>query len=272
MPDSARRAAERYWLLYTPGWGAAVGAIMLTGVAERWSDAELIPFGLLVMAGAVVGPLVFRIAEDRGKPFHQLAAFRLSVWLVAFSFLLNYFGTKYFYELLHAHYGFQTQVQLNDVPLFLYFVTVAYFATYFALFGRGWSLIQRLPRGPFLVAAALLPFVIAGLESVLNANPFMTGLYCFDDLGHALGFGTLFYGVWFVVVMPFWTRMETSAATRLTIRRALLEACAATMLCVCAAELIKYNVAPHFTDVADGHIGLRDYGDSCLTPPRLGDE
>lgn len=43
----------------------------------------------------------------------------------------NYFWTHYFYHVLQAKYTFPVEIQLNDVPFFLYLVTHGYFAFYF---------------------------------------------------------------------------------------------------------------------------------------------
>ncbi|MCA9523956.1 MAG: hypothetical protein KC609_23465, partial [Myxococcales bacterium] len=189
-----------------------------------------------------------------------------------YSFLMNYFGTAYFYEVLHAHYGFATRWNVNHVPLFLYFVTVAYFATYYALMTLGYRFLARWLRRRsiwlFRVAVGLLPFAIALLESLLNANPFMKSLYCFDDLRFGLWFGTLLYGAWLLMVMPFWIRLEEPEGDR-GLSRALIGALAAAMLCICVAEGIKWRIAPQVTTVRYGHVGLRDYGPGvCLEPRR----
>jgi hypothetical protein len=88
-----KRATERFWLRYTPVWGALAGAVMLSGLADRWTDAQLIPFALVLAAGAALGPLVWRDASERGLPLRQTAAAKLVAAVVALSFLLNYSQT-----------------------------------------------------------------------------------------------------------------------------------------------------------------------------------
>jgi hypothetical protein len=271
--NPGKRAVERFTLFYTPVWGAVLGVVMTTGVAESWGDLELMLLGLALFAGAAVGPFLWPAREDRGLRLHRRYAFKIVLWVTLFSFLANYFGTAYFYEVLHAHYGFATRIHLNDVPLFLYFTTVAYFSTYVVLLNIGWRVGKTLlrPRSRLLFAlfCACLPYVVAGLESALNANPWMGALYCFDDLPFALWFGTLSYGTWLVIVMPFLITLDETPDGSASLRRVASSALASTMLILCANEVLARAVAPHVTHVAVGHVGLRDYGESCLAgPPR----
>lgn len=268
-----KRALERFYLWFTPCWGGVVGLVMLTGLAERWGDLELMLLGLALCGATLFGPLLVGPRDPASRGAVRQATLRIGLGITVFSLLMNYFGTRYFYEVLHAHYGFHTQLNLNHVPLFLYLITVPYFATYFALLNLGWRVVRRTLAGRNrwlrVPAIGLVPFAVALLESVLNANPFMARLYCFDDLSFALWFGTLLYGLWFVMVMPFWLNWCESDDGRPGLKTVLVSALAATMLCVIVGEVLKHAVAPHVTTVRHGQVGLRDYGPrSCLQRPR----
>ena len=107
---------------------------MLAGLADRMGDGALLALGGGLWMALLVAGFVLRAPEDRGRPFHQLYHFKLSVFMAVFAFLGNYFGTRYFYEILDMHYGFRATWNLNDVPLFLYPLTAVYFTTYSVLF------------------------------------------------------------------------------------------------------------------------------------------
>ena len=66
--NPGKRAAERYFLLYTLVWGPIAGLVMLGGWAERWGDVELLLFGGLMGAGAVVAPMLRPAPEERVLP------------------------------------------------------------------------------------------------------------------------------------------------------------------------------------------------------------
>jgi cycloeucalenol cycloisomerase len=275
--NPGKRAAERWVLVYTPVWGAVAGFVMTTGVGVRWSgqpwgDVAFFLLGLLVWAGLVIGGYLLRAPEDAGRPWYRLYHTKLQIWMFVFAFLGNYF-TEYFYEMLHMQYGFQTKWNVNHVPFFLYMLTVAYFSTYATLinvFRR--ATVSCLPPGAprWLRSAAYVPacFVVAGLETVLNANPWMRGLFCYDDLSFMLWFGTLMYGMWFVVTAPLWFWIDELPGEDAPLRSVWITALAGFMLVIIVNEGIRELVAPHFTVVQRGAIGMDNFGSSCLEPKR----
>ncbi len=202
--DPGARAVERAWLLYTPVWGAITGVVMLGGFAEHWGDTPLMLFGVVLALGALVAPWLASpaAAADRASARRHASAMSLATVVLAFG--LNYLQTPYFFDVLHMRYGFRASWTLEHNPLFLYLVTIPYFATYSVLACVAVRFARS--RAPWLGRAvyAVVPFGLALLETVLNANPFMTRLFCYDDLPLMLWFGTLSYGVSFVLALPVW--------------------------------------------------------------------
>jgi len=262
-PPAAKLSVERFWLLFTPVWGAIVGVTMLGRFAERWGDVELMILGVGLGAGAVLPPALFpREPEERAKPLLERTATRLGLTVVFFAFGMNYFTTPFFFDVLHMHYGFGARIVIRDNPVFLYFLTVAYFATYAALLLRALRFARA--RGRFLVA--LVPFVVAGLETALNANPFMKRLFCYDDARLALGFGTLAYGSCFCFTLPIWAKVDEDGE-RAPLARILVWCAAGLMGMLVVFEVLRHGVAPHLTRVEDGAHNLRDFGEGCLEGP-----
>ncbi len=262
----ARRRVERYWLWFTPAWGLGAGVIMLTGLAEGWGDVELMVFGVVMMALAVVPPVAWPHAGERGRPFAERTGVKLVVAVTAVSFLMNYFCTPYFFDVLHMHYGFNTRINIQNNPVFLYFTTVAYFATYCVLLCVAFRWCRQVLRGGWRWLAALVaPMGVAFLETALNANPFMQSLFCFDDPRFMLTFGTVSYGACFVFVLPVWLHIDEDGPTPM--RDIVVRTGGAMMGIVIAFEVLRYAVAPHFTLVVEGANGLRDFATSCLVPP-----
>ncbi len=267
--NPGKRAAQRLYLAYTPIWGAACGAVMLTGLADRWEDVPLLAMGFGLWAVLLAAGFVLRADEDRGRPWYRLYHAKLSAFVAAFAFFGNYFGTRYFYEVLDMHYGFRATWNLNDVPVFLYPLTAVYFTTYSALLDVALrattsSSSSRRVRVGALVACSLL---LAGLETSLNANPSMKSSFCYGNLGFALWFGTLMYGVHFMIAGPCWHRIDERRGDDTRLGEVLASVLAAQMLIMCADEVFSRALAPHLTTVVPGRVGIPGkQGPSCLVP------
>ena len=264
--NPARRAVERYWLGYTVVWGAVAAIVMIGGVAEGWGDVPLMVLGVSFALGALVPPVLRPHESDKELPLHERTAFKLGASIVGFSFLMNYFCTPYFFDVLHMHFGFLTAWNVRNNPFFLYLMTVAYFATYLVLVCGGHRWARRAPRPMRWLAIAAVPFAVAFLETALNANPFMTRLFCFDDMRFMLWFGTLSYGACFLWALPVWTRID-EGSERIPLARVMGWTLAANMAIVVTFEILRHLVAPHVTTVTTGAPGLRDYDTSCLVRP-----
>lgn len=273
--NPAKRAAERWYLLYTPVWGLLAGLVMTTGLGVHWSrhplgDVSFFSFGVSLWLGCLLGGYPFRTPEEEGLRWHQRYHTKFQLWIFVFAFLGNYY-TEYFYEVLHMQYGFETRWNLNDVPFFLYPLTAVYFTTYGTLINmfRRFT-VSKLPASapPWLRRVAYLPacFVVALLETALNANPWMKSLFCYDDMRLMLWFGSLIYGLWFVVASPLWFGIEEEAGSKTSWREIWLSVLAAFMLVIVVNEVIRNWVAPLVTTVERGAVGMNNFGTSCLAP------
>lgn len=269
-PHPAKAAVERYWLLTTPLWSGITGLCMVTGWAETWGDVGCMTYGLLMLAIAWYGPLTLRGAGESSLPVWQTTAFKagLSVTLLAFG--LNYTQTPFFFDVLHMHYGFGATWTIAHNPFFLYLVSVAYFGTYFALCNVSFRWLRRAMPSAGAASWLLAPMAMAFLETALNANPFTTRLFCYDDLPFMLWFGTLSYGAAFVFALPVWIGMDEAPdrprTPTLHVAVGILAACYADLIVL---DVLRYHVAPAFTEVEDRAMNLRDYGDGCLVSPAL---
>ncbi|MCB9663760.1 MAG: hypothetical protein H6732_06590 [Alphaproteobacteria bacterium] len=264
--NPAKAAVERWYLLFTPVWSAVMGLLMVTGAAQAWTDLPLMALGVALAAGAVLPPILWR--ADRSVPWWRSTAARCGLAVTLFAHGLNYTQTPFFFDVLHMHYGFQATWVIDRNPYFLYLVSTAYFATYFALCTATWRLL-RAQRSAALRAGAwvIAPLAMALLETVLNANPFMASLFCYDDLPFMLWFGTLAYGMAFVFVLPAWVALDEDPARPAATWQPVVWTLAALYADLVALDLLQAHVAPWFTTVVPDAPGLRDFGTGCLVPP-----
>ncbi|HJK95647.1 MAG TPA: hypothetical protein RMF84_00405 [Polyangiaceae bacterium LLY-WYZ-14_1] len=265
-----KRRTELVWLAYTPVWGLAAAVVMMGGLANTWGDWELTAFCSALGLGAFVAPVVFRPAEERGLPFWETAGFKMSCCVAGLAVLINYSHSPFFFDVLHMHYGFDTTWNVRQTPIGLYIITIAYFATYavLCLIAFRWlrGRTRRWPLGLRWPAYALAPFGVAFLETLLNANPFMTHLFCYDDIGFALSFGTLAYGTAFCFTLPAWLRIDERPGVSVTLFSIAVSVLAAVYAEMLVLDLLRHFVAPLLTEVETGAMGFRDFAESCLEP------
>lgn len=267
--NPAKRATEKVWLWYTPVWGIAAAVVMMGGLANHWRDLGLTIFCVVLGAGALILPIALR-SEQRDLPWWRTTAFKFGFSVTLFAILINYAHNWFFFDVLHMHYGFNTTINIRQTPIGLYIITIAYFATYAVLclmtFRGVRKLVSGAPKWIQYPAIATAPFAVAFLETALNANPFMTHLFCYDSPALALSFGTVAYGTAFCFALPVWLAIDERPG-----RSAGLFSIAVWVLAaVYAQELVlqglRHSVAPHLTTVEDGAQGFRDFDDSCLVP------
>lgn len=251
-----KAATERYWLAYTPVWSVAAGVVMIGGIAEWWSDLAALAFGMVLAAGAWVGPI--RKGGEAGK--------KLAVSVTLLAFTMNWTATPFFYDVLHMHYAFPVSWTLRNNPIFLYFVTVAYFATYCALCLMAFRWLRGLGAWARPAAWVVAPMAVAFLETVLNANPFIATLFCYDDLPFMLWFGTLAYGLSFVYMLPVWVAIDEKSEKNLPMWAVVVYTFAAMYAYGLTLDLLRYEVAPRVTQVQTDAVGLGYVEGSCLVP------
>jgi hypothetical protein len=248
---------------------------MATGIGKRvsltpWGDPFFLAHAVSLWALLLAGGWIFRAPEDAGKPWWRLYHTKYQAFMFVFAFLGNWWS-EYFYEILHMQYGFRTTWNLNSVPFFLYVMTVTYFTTYGTLINvvRRRTLAALGPSAsPWLRGAAWLPvcFVVAFLESLLNANPSARGLFCYEDMTLVLTYGTFMYGLWFVVSAPFGFPIDEHPGGETPWSQVVTSALAAFMLVLIVNEANRSFVAPLVTTVERGAKGLDEFGTTCLGP------
>lgn len=197
-------------LLTSPIWIAAVGVVIVSDVLRSWSDLDYLLFGIAVALPAVLAPWW---AERRagGRSLYWL---KLNLWaaiLVAFG---TYFGTAYFFDLMGMRYAFGARWTFqsdivgrtgSSVPVFMYPLTQAYFATYFAflMVADRW-LRARLRPGPIVGAliVLVLAYTIAFAETFFMATDLMHDLFHYEKKDQMLAYGSFGYATYFVVGLP----------------------------------------------------------------------
>jgi cycloeucalenol cycloisomerase len=261
--DPGKAWAERFFLLYTPVWIAAVGLVMATGALKRWDDVDFLIFAVAVSAPLLLIPALRhrRVPALAATPWYASYWFKFNLWIFLFVWVGTYFLTHYFFDVLGMRYAFPTRWTLDaalvgsgrgEVPVFMYPLTQAYFVSYHAAMivalrrlhralgpGAGWS-------RPLVLALAtiILAYAVAYGETLFMASDLIADLFWYADKPRMLRWGSLFYACYFLVSLPLLYPMDEPPRPRHTAGRAALEALAAGMLVLMILDALALLLGP----------------------------
>lgn len=220
--DPGKAWAERFFLLWTPVWIAAVGVVMATGALKRWDDGDFMLFSVAVSAPLLVIPALLhrRVPALAATPWYASYWFKFNLWIFLFVWVGTYFLTHYFFDVLGMRYEFPTRWNLDaalvgsgrdQVPLFLYPLTQAYFMTYHV----GMTVLYRRLRTrwslgwPARIALMfVLAYAVAFAETFFMAIPALRDVFSYPDRGRMLLVGSLFYASYFVISLPVFSQID----------------------------------------------------------------
>eukprot|EP01132_Coremiostelium_polycephalum_P002743 gene2743-3406_t len=211
--DPAKRASEKFFLLYSPVWIIGFSLIVATEKYKEYYDVEFFILGLLVSLPCVLYPLIFPCEADKGKPILQRYWVKANLWLALFGFIGNYFWTHYFFVLLGATYKFPVDFRLNEVPVFLYFVTHAYFVSYHAattpILRRYWTSFGGKKSFLKSVGSVILVFSMAYFTAFMEAWTMeKVPYYSIENREQMYIVGSTFYMIYFIISFPMFTRID----------------------------------------------------------------
>lgn len=259
--DPGKAWAERFFLLWTPVWIAAVGVVMLTGALKRWDDGDFMLFSVAVSAPLLVIPAVLhrRVPALAATPWYASYWFKFNLWIFLFVWVGTYFLTHYFFDVLGMRYAFPTRWTLDaalvgtgrgEVPVFMYPLTQAYFVSYHAAMLVALRRLHRaLAPGParrlaLAVATIVLAYAVAYAETLFMASDLISELFWYADKPRMLRWGSLFYACYFLVSLPLLYPMDEPPRPRHTTGRAALEALAAGMLVLMILDALALLLGP----------------------------
>ncbi|GJQ14758.1 hypothetical protein GpartN1_g6549.t1 [Galdieria partita] len=245
--NESKRWCEKFMLVVTP---LSIASLILGLVGSKGyqycGKNEYLMFSFLMAAPCFVLPLFFSGSEDKKRPFHQRFWIKANLWNLVFGYIGNYFWTHYFYQLLGAHYTFESY-RWNQVPIPCYLATHAYFCFYhtFATIilrrvvngTKGLpTLVRNLVKWLFILSLA---YATAVAETVTIAwFPY----YSFDNWEKMVYFGSVFYALYFVVSFPMYYRIDEDPEHEWNLTAVVLDSFAAAMIVTLLLDLWRIFV------------------------------
>jgi hypothetical protein len=186
----------------------------------------------------------------------------------------GFIGTDPWYEVLHGHFAFNTQLNPNGVPLFMLPMTISVFGCYSVILGTLYRVITQLLdrthsvlahdtwlRHGVLCAILAVPMPLGETFAYSGSN------YCFDNGVGMWGLNVLIYGSWHFSALLFYTRFDTLPGERTPLKTVAVSAFATLGILMVLTATISNFVAPHFVDVQHGLRQINDWSaHNCLGP------
>ncbi len=233
-------------LYYSIVWISVLAAVVIFGWYELFSPNDYISVGLGIFLPCFIGPLLLASQDEKKIPFLNRYIIKANVFIFIIGYIGNHFYTHYFYDVLGMRYtgplGPGRGLEINRVPVSMFLFTHPYFMTYHVLVTPLLRAIKSSLRTYqsrhilFVVAVMAIAFCTAFLETLtISSFPY----YTYPDFSAMLTKGSAFYGVFFVVTYPWFCRLDEDPKMLWPIGRVVMEALAAMMVVLLAADFLK---------------------------------
>jgi len=252
----SKRWAERFFLIYAGVWISIFGSVVVTKAYEDWGDVGYMTIGLVVSVPYVLVPLLFPGAVDRNLALTERYWLKANVWVAIFSYVGNYFWTHYFYKVLGAAYSFPVAIQLNEVPVFLYLITHAYFMSYFSFsnllirYLRTRKFYRQSGRATRIVSNSLLVFVLSVFTAFMETFTIQSvPYYTHESKEFMYTVGSVFYGWYFYVAFPMFFEVDEKPGRAWTLWQTAINSLGACMIVLIFLDLTRlvfmaYGLSP----------------------------
>eukprot|EP00871_Galdieria_phlegrea_P005481 jgi/Galph1/5934/GphlegSOOS_G4639.1 len=226
--DDSKRWCEKFFLIVTP---LSVGALLLglvgTGAYKHCGRNEYLLFSIFMALPCFMIPFCFSGEADRCRPLKDRFWVKANVWNLIFGYIGNYFWTHYFYQLLGAHYTFDSYCW-NDVPIPCYLATHAYFCLYHTISSIVLRRVQKCTAALYPTFSKLFDWLFIGVLAYLTAVAETVTIawfphYSFDHWDKMVVYGSVFYALYFVVSFPMFFRIDEDPQNRWTLNAVALD-------------------------------------------------
>ena len=240
-PNPDKAWVEKFFLLYSPVWMAAMGLQMAVRADLRWSDGALLAYSFAFALGALLIPMLLAPRHTR-QPWHDSYWFKANLYLTLFQFFGSYFGTEYFFDVLGMVYSYPTVTTTLDssllgsgkqsVPLIMYPWAQVYFLTYHATANVVLRKLRGLGGGwiVFALSVFVIGYFWAWMETKAMANPLLAETFRYEKLEVMLKYGSAIYATYFLASFPIYYFIDETKERRWSLLQVVAGALSASML------------------------------------------
>ena len=232
---------------------------------EYFAPNDYLTFMVAMSLPCLFLPLLLADERERELPLQCRYSVKANLYIAILSYIGNHFFTHYFYNVLGVRYtgplGRGRGIEINNVPLSMYFATHVYFISYHTVV----SLPIRIAKRTLVHSSRL--FYFAGMCLVVCSLSIITAFletwtisgfpyYTYPDYYAILTKGSVFYAIYFMVTFPMFLRLDEEPADPWTLGRTTVDALAAMMMVLLCGDIWRLAIGAVGDDVANGMTGI----------------
>ena len=261
----SKRFGEHVFLLYSPAWMVSMAVIVKLKLYEYFAPNDYLTFTIILSLPCLFLPLLLADERERALPLRCRYSVKANLYIAILAYIGNHFFTHYFYKVLGVRYtgplAHGQGIEINNVPLSMYFATHVYFISYHTIVLLPMRLAKRslicYSRVFRLVAMCLVVFSISLLTAFLETWT-ISGFpyYTYPDYHAMLTKGSVFYALYFMVTFPMFLRLDEDPADPWSLGRTAVDALAAMMLVVLCGDMWRLAIGTVGADKDNGMEGI----------------
>ena len=231
--------SEKFFLIYSPVWIVYMGLWMTFRPEIRygWGDVGNMVLSIIPVIPLFLYPALFMDIKAVDRKWYESYWFKMNIWIFIFS-CGQYWFTEYFFDVLGMVYTFphlkwNLDAELlgsgsQKCPVMMYIITLYFFMTYHSCSVvlmrriRTSDLPIRIILWPIMVAACA--YLFAAAETIFMASPLIEDVFYYHDRMRMIKYGSVAYGLFFIVSFPMVSRLDENPEDNWTIGRTLIEA------------------------------------------------
>ncbi|XP_003385217.2 PREDICTED: cycloeucalenol cycloisomerase-like [Amphimedon queenslandica] len=237
----SKRKGEKVVLYYTIAWISSMALIVKLKLYESFDSEDYIKIGLALSIPCFLLQL---LSKEESLPFYRQYLFKANLFVGIIGYLGNHFYTHYFYNVLGMRYTgpLSGGIRINDVPLSMYLMTHPYFLSYHVLVSPVIRVFRRALSGRhyllyhscFGVFVYIIAVTTAFIETyTISSFPY----YTYPDFHEMLTYGSLFYGLFFLVSFPLFHFIDES--TEWPLKSVAMSAFGSMMIVLLLADISR---------------------------------